>query len=145
MFMNCYYDAFTSLFFGNTEWSLELWLVNYLYLRVRNVKAHFSQICSTLGRIACPLVVAVRSQLQSKHFFSSLSCVLFSARTAQRQCCLGSLGESQCLAGINAARGGDMCQESANDKCGIDSYKASIYDQIPQQRTNTVHRVHNQT
>lgn len=143
--MNCYYDAFTSLFFGNTEWSLGLWLVNYLYLRVRNVKAHFSQICSTLGRIACPLVVAVRSQLQSKHFFSSLSCVLFSARTAQRQCCLGSLGESQCLAGINAARGGDMCQESANDKCGIDSYKASIYDQIPQQRTNTVHRVHNQT
>lgn len=43
--------------------------------------------------------------------------------TAQQQCCLGSLGESRCLTGINAARAGDMCQENASDECGIDSYK----------------------
>ncbi|KAM7404953.1 hypothetical protein PAMP_012252 [Pampus punctatissimus] len=50
--------------------------------------------------------------------------------TAQQQCCFGSLRESQCLAGINAARGGNMCEKEASDTCGIDSYKASIYDQI---------------
>ncbi|XP_037629473.1 fibulin-2-like [Sebastes umbrosus] len=43
--------------------------------------------------------------------------------TAQQQCCLGSRGESRCLAGMNAARAGDMCQEDASNKCGIDSYK----------------------
>ncbi|XP_041859588.1 fibulin-2-like [Melanotaenia boesemani] len=43
--------------------------------------------------------------------------------TAQQQCCLGSLRESQCLAGINAARAGNMCEENASTKCGIDSYK----------------------
>uniref|UniRef100_UPI0037E927A5 fibulin-2-like n=1 Tax=Semicossyphus pulcher TaxID=241346 RepID=UPI0037E927A5 len=42
--------------------------------------------------------------------------------TAQQQCCLGSLRESQCLAGVNEARAGNVCHE-ANDKCGIDSYK----------------------
>uniref|UniRef100_A0A3B4XQX7 Fibulin 2 n=1 Tax=Seriola lalandi dorsalis TaxID=1841481 RepID=A0A3B4XQX7_SERLL len=44
-------------------------------------------------------------------------------RTAQQQCCLGFLRESRCLAGINAARAGSMCEEDASDKCGIDSYK----------------------
>uniref|UniRef100_A0A8C9X5K4 Fibulin 2 n=1 Tax=Sander lucioperca TaxID=283035 RepID=A0A8C9X5K4_SANLU len=43
--------------------------------------------------------------------------------TAQQQCCRGSLRESQCLAGMNAARAGNMCQEDVSDKCGIDSYK----------------------
>ncbi|KAM9856236.1 fibulin-2-like isoform 2-T2 [Aulostomus maculatus] len=43
--------------------------------------------------------------------------------TAQQQCCSASLRESQCLAGIKAAREGKMCEEDANDKCGIDSYK----------------------
>uniref|UniRef100_A0A4W6ENU1 Fibulin 2 n=1 Tax=Lates calcarifer TaxID=8187 RepID=A0A4W6ENU1_LATCA len=43
--------------------------------------------------------------------------------TAQQQCCLGSLRERRCLAGINAARAGSMCEEDASDKCGIDSYK----------------------
>ncbi|XP_029974920.1 fibulin-2-like [Salarias fasciatus] len=43
--------------------------------------------------------------------------------TAQQQCCLGSLSESQCLAGINAARAGSKCEEEASNKCGIDSYK----------------------
>ncbi|XP_072224031.1 fibulin-2-like isoform X2 [Leuresthes tenuis] len=43
--------------------------------------------------------------------------------TAQQQCCLGSLRESQCLAGINTARAGNMCGEDDNSKCGIDSYK----------------------
>ncbi|XP_041655952.1 fibulin-2-like isoform X2 [Cheilinus undulatus] len=42
--------------------------------------------------------------------------------TAQQQCCLGSLRENQCSAGINAARAGNMCRD-ANDKCGINSYK----------------------
>ncbi|XP_040915678.1 fibulin-2-like [Toxotes jaculatrix] len=43
--------------------------------------------------------------------------------TAQQQCCLGSLRERRCLSGINAARAGSVCEEDANDKCGIDSYK----------------------
>ncbi|XP_062283921.1 fibulin-2-like [Scomber scombrus] len=43
--------------------------------------------------------------------------------TAQQQCCFGSLRESRCLAGINAARGGNICEQEASDKCGIDSYK----------------------
>ncbi|XP_029292371.1 fibulin-2-like [Cottoperca gobio] len=43
--------------------------------------------------------------------------------TSQHQCCRGSLRESWCLAGIHAARAGNMCQEDANNKCGIDSYK----------------------
>lgn len=43
--------------------------------------------------------------------------------TAQQQCCLGSLRESRCLAGVNAARAGNMCREDASNKCGIDSYK----------------------
>lgn len=42
--------------------------------------------------------------------------------TAQHQCCLGSLRESQCSAGISAARGGNICRDPT-DKCGIDSYK----------------------
>ncbi|XP_047467362.1 fibulin-2-like isoform X2 [Mugil cephalus] len=44
-------------------------------------------------------------------------------RTAQQQCCLGSLRESRCSAGISAARGGRTCEEDASNKCGIDSYK----------------------
>uniref|UniRef100_A0A3B3UTV0 Fibulin 2 n=1 Tax=Poecilia latipinna TaxID=48699 RepID=A0A3B3UTV0_9TELE len=46
-----------------------------------------------------------------------------SVRTAQQQCCLGSLKERQCLAGIEAARGGSFCREDASSKCGTDSYK----------------------
>ncbi|KAM3618612.1 uncharacterized protein V6R79_022486 [Siganus canaliculatus] len=42
---------------------------------------------------------------------------------AQHQCCLGSLEESQCLAGINTAKAGATCQENASDKCGGDSFK----------------------
>ncbi|KAM8754013.1 fibulin-2-like isoform 1-T2 [Acanthopagrus schlegelii] len=43
--------------------------------------------------------------------------------TAQQQCCLGSLGQSRCLAGINAAKAGGACQQDGGDKCGDDSYK----------------------
>ncbi|XP_042348440.1 fibulin-2-like [Plectropomus leopardus] len=43
--------------------------------------------------------------------------------TAQQQCCHGSLRESRCLAGMNAARAENTCQDDASDKCGIDSYK----------------------
>ncbi|XP_026224128.1 fibulin-2-like isoform X1 [Anabas testudineus] len=41
--------------------------------------------------------------------------------TAQQQCCLGSLRERRCLAGINAARAESMCGDG--DKCGINSHK----------------------
>ncbi|XP_056129911.1 fibulin-2-like isoform X2 [Lampris incognitus] len=44
-------------------------------------------------------------------------------RTAQKQCCLGFLGERRCLAGINAANEGAVCEEDANTKCGADTYK----------------------
>uniref|UniRef100_A0A3Q0QZ31 Fibulin 2 n=1 Tax=Amphilophus citrinellus TaxID=61819 RepID=A0A3Q0QZ31_AMPCI len=37
--------------------------------------------------------------------------------TAQQQCCLGSLRESWCLAGMNAARAGNTCGEDASNKC----------------------------
>uniref|UniRef100_H3DKQ0 Fibulin 2 n=1 Tax=Tetraodon nigroviridis TaxID=99883 RepID=H3DKQ0_TETNG len=43
--------------------------------------------------------------------------------TAQRQCCVGSLGETQCLAGINAARGGEACPKKVSNNCETDSYK----------------------
>ncbi|KAF3697073.1 Fibulin-2 [Channa argus] len=44
--------------------------------------------------------------------------------TAQQQCCHGSLTESRCIAGINAARTERMCEDDAADKCGNDFYKA---------------------
>ncbi|XP_054649007.1 fibulin-2 isoform X1 [Dunckerocampus dactyliophorus] len=43
--------------------------------------------------------------------------------TSQQQCCLGSLRERRCLAGMSAARDGDMCEEDASDTCGLSSYK----------------------
>ncbi|XP_071401038.1 fibulin-2-like [Centroberyx affinis] len=43
--------------------------------------------------------------------------------TAQKWCCLGSLKEGRCLAGVKAAREGTVCEEDASDKCGTDSYK----------------------
>nr|XP_023861784.1 fibulin-2-like [Salvelinus alpinus] len=44
-------------------------------------------------------------------------------RTAQRQCCLGSLKESRCFSGMNAAREGVVCEMDNNDQCGADSFK----------------------
>ncbi|XP_036386786.1 fibulin-2 [Megalops cyprinoides] len=44
-------------------------------------------------------------------------------RIAQKQCCLGYLKESQCLAGMNAAKAGDSCEGGDSDACGADSYK----------------------
>ncbi|XP_026857595.2 fibulin-2-like isoform X2 [Electrophorus electricus] len=43
--------------------------------------------------------------------------------TAQRQCCLGSLRESRCVAGLTAARQGQACADGRSDVCGTDSYK----------------------
>ncbi|XP_057716609.1 fibulin-1 [Corythoichthys intestinalis] len=43
--------------------------------------------------------------------------------TSQQQCCLGSLRERRCLAGISSARDGDKCEEDASDTCGLSSYK----------------------
>lgn len=72
---------------------------------------------------------------------------LFSVRTAQQQCCLGSLTEAQCLAGINAARAGRTCREGASTKCGIHSYKGSIGKQCQKAHytvglLHTVHQIH---
>uniref|UniRef100_A0A8C7V6G4 Fibulin 2 n=1 Tax=Oryzias sinensis TaxID=183150 RepID=A0A8C7V6G4_9TELE len=44
---------------------------------------------------------------------------LFSVRTAQQQCCLGSLTEAQCLAGINTARAGGTCREDCCGCCSL--------------------------
>ncbi|KAL1021500.1 hypothetical protein UPYG_G00014060 [Umbra pygmaea] len=44
-------------------------------------------------------------------------------RMSQRQCCLGTLKENRCFSGMNAARGGAVCQVDDNDRCGADSYK----------------------
>uniref|UniRef100_A0A3Q4N7G8 Fibulin 2 n=1 Tax=Neolamprologus brichardi TaxID=32507 RepID=A0A3Q4N7G8_NEOBR len=74
-----------------------------------------SSVVTLSGRI----VAAGRPQLQSRHFCSHFSCVLFSVRTAQQQCCLGSLRESRCLAGLNAARAGNMCREDASCLCEL--------------------------
>lgn len=43
--------------------------------------------------------------------------------TAKQQCCLGSLRERQCLAGMKAATEGKMCEKDTSDKCGINSFK----------------------
>ncbi|XP_030623194.1 fibulin-2 [Chanos chanos] len=44
-------------------------------------------------------------------------------RTAQRQCCVGSLREKRCLAGLTAARQGQACGADSSEPCGSDSYK----------------------
>lgn len=54
----------------------------------------------------------------------------FSARTAQRQCCLGSLKESHCFSGMNAAREGTVCEVDNNDQCGADSYKVKVLPMV---------------
>ncbi|XP_028309388.1 fibulin-2-like [Gouania willdenowi] len=43
--------------------------------------------------------------------------------TAQQQCCLSSLRESRCSAGINAAKAGSLCAEDSSNNCNTDSYK----------------------
>ncbi|XP_076874920.1 fibulin-2-like isoform X2 [Brachyhypopomus gauderio] len=43
--------------------------------------------------------------------------------TAQNQCCVGSLRESRCVAGLTAARQGQTCTGGGGDGCGTDSYK----------------------
>lgn len=84
-----------------------------------------------MGGIANLLTVALGPQLQFKHLSAPFCCVPFSGRTAQTQCCLGSLKENRCLAGINAAKKDAVCEEDSSDKCPTDSYKASINDHIP--------------
>ncbi|KAJ8360864.1 hypothetical protein SKAU_G00173890 [Synaphobranchus kaupii] len=44
-------------------------------------------------------------------------------RTAQTQCCLGFLKESECLAGMKVAKAGDACEAADGDACGTDSFK----------------------
>ncbi|KAJ8016200.1 hypothetical protein DPEC_G00004720 [Dallia pectoralis] len=44
-------------------------------------------------------------------------------RTAQKQCCLGTLKESRCFSGMNAAREGAVCEVDSDDECLADSYK----------------------
>ncbi|CAL9703802.1 unnamed protein product [Knipowitschia caucasica] len=56
-------------------------------------------------------------------------------RVAQHQCCLSSLRETQCEAGVTAARAGGSCDVEA--PCPDDSYQASashtpaVYDESP--------------
>ncbi|KAK7878652.1 hypothetical protein WMY93_030488 [Mugilogobius chulae] len=47
--------------------------------------------------------------------------------TSQQQCCLGFLREQQCLSGVKAATAGASCEKDSSDKCGINSFKASIH------------------
>lgn len=61
---------------------------------------------------------------------TSLLGVSLSARTAQRQCCLGSLKESRCFSGMNAAREGVVCEVDNNDQCGADSYKVKVLPMV---------------
>lgn len=86
-------------------------------------------LCGKVGGQASPLVSAAVQAIFLPQLF-----VLFCARTAKRQCCLGSQAASRCLAGINAAKAGDVCQENASDKCGIDAFKVSTYDQTMRQK-----------
>ncbi|XP_041129580.1 fibulin-2-like isoform X2 [Polyodon spathula] len=44
-------------------------------------------------------------------------------RIAQKQCCIGFLKESSCLAGMTAAKEGEDCEANESDTCGKDSYK----------------------
>ncbi|XP_058855984.1 fibulin-2 isoform X1 [Acipenser ruthenus] len=44
-------------------------------------------------------------------------------RIAQKQCCIGYLKESSCLAGMTAAKEGEDCEANESDTCGKDSYK----------------------
>ncbi|XP_072553076.1 fibulin-2-like [Salminus brasiliensis] len=43
--------------------------------------------------------------------------------TVQTQCCLGSLRETKCLAGVRTARAGRACGSDGDDACGTDAYK----------------------
>uniref|UniRef100_A0A667ZXD0 Fibulin 2 n=1 Tax=Myripristis murdjan TaxID=586833 RepID=A0A667ZXD0_9TELE len=42
---------------------------------------------------------------------------------AQKQCCLSSLKDSQCLSGMTSARRGDVCDVEAEGQCADDSYQ----------------------
>ncbi|XP_046731290.1 fibulin-2 isoform X2 [Silurus meridionalis] len=47
----------------------------------------------------------------------------FVCGTVQEQCCAGALRENRCLAGMYAARDGDMCEENSSPHCGEDTQK----------------------
>lgn len=42
---------------------------------------------------------------------------------AQKQCCLSSVQDSRCEAGVAAARRGDTCEAGGTDGCSDDSYQ----------------------
>ncbi|XP_076863774.1 fibulin-2 isoform X2 [Brachyhypopomus gauderio] len=46
----------------------------------------------------------------------------FLCGVVQQQCCVGALRESRCLLGMNAAKAGEMCEDSS-PQCGEDSQK----------------------
>ncbi|XP_039220182.1 fibulin-2-like isoform X1 [Crotalus tigris] len=48
-------------------------------------------------------------------------------RIAQKQCCVSYLKENSCIAGMIAAREGDLCGSDESDTCGGSFYKARIY------------------
>lgn len=45
-------------------------------------------------------------------------------RIAQKQCCASYLKENSCIAGMIAAREGDLCGSDESDTCGGSFYKA---------------------
>lgn len=49
-------------------------------------------------------------------------------RIAQKQCCVSTVKENSCLAGMIAAKEGDACGPEESDPCGGSSYKVSCSD-----------------
>lgn len=50
-----------------------------------------------------------------------------SCRIAQKQCCVSYLKENSCIAGMVAAREGDLCGPDESDTCGGSFYKARYF------------------
>ncbi|XP_056129358.1 fibulin-2 [Lampris incognitus] len=57
---------------------------------------------------------AIPPRNNDKHFMCSV---------VQKQCCLSSLKESRCAAGMTSARRGDVCEADTEDQCTDDSYQ----------------------
>uniref|UniRef100_A0AAR2L155 Fibulin 2 n=1 Tax=Pygocentrus nattereri TaxID=42514 RepID=A0AAR2L155_PYGNA len=88
-----------------------------------------SILCDTVKRISIrpnvhimSLVVLSLFDYDLIDFFLSV-CLSGRIRTVQSRCCLGSLHESNCLAGLRSARAGHACGADGDDACGTDSYK----------------------
>lgn len=54
--------------------------------------------------------------------------LIFLCRIAQKQCCISTVKENSCLAGMIAAKEGDVCGPEEGDPCGGSAYKVSCSD-----------------